>query len=294
MKKIYLLIFLAVLIVGCQSASKKNESDKKILTVTIEPQRYFLDNIVGEAFKVNTLVPPGTSPETYEPAPSVIMELSKSAIYFKVGDLGFENVWTARLAENNPDVLIADCSKGIDLLNGHAHEHEHGEQCSHSEMDPHTWSSPAAVKIIARNMLDAVVEIDSENAETYRANFNAFISKVEETDSIIRAKLSNTPSKGFIIYHPALGYFAQDYGLHQHSIEFEGKNPSPAQIKELVDIAKAERINTVFVQKGFDMKNAEVVAKEIGADVFEINPLAYEWDVELLRIAEILSRDADE
>lgn len=82
--------------------------------------------------------------------------------------------------------------------------------------------------------------------------------------------------------------------MHQHSIEFEGKNPSPAQIKELVDIAKAERINTVFVQKGFDMKNAEVVAKEIGADVFEINPLAYEWDVELLRIAEILSRDADE
>lgn len=97
------------------------------------------------------------------------------------------------------------------------------------------------------------------------------------------------PSRSFIIYHPALSYLARDYALKQYSIEFEGKNPSPAQMKALIDTARKEGIEVVFVQQGFDTKNAAAIANEIGAKVYRINPLAYEWDKEMIRIARILA-----
>ena len=142
-------------------------------------------------------------------------------------------------------------------------------------------------------MVGALVQADPDNEEQYRENYNALLKKIERTDSTLHALLSDAPGRSFIIYHPALGYFARDYGLNQLSIEFEGKNPSPAQIRKLIDIAQEENINTVFVEKGFDTKNAEVIANEIDAELFVIDPLAYEWDAELIRIATILSRNED-
>jgi len=294
MKKYLFYILFFPLLLSCHSATKKESTSRKgILTVTIEPQRFFLEQIVGDAFVINTLVPPGTSPETYEPAPSVMVEMGNSLLYFMVGDLGFEKAWSERLAANNPDVIIVDCSAGIvrlesDEQEGHGHGHAHGD------VDPHVWSSPRAMEIFSRNMLEAVVQVDPENEKVYRSNYEKLNDMIIATDSLIREKLTRASSRSFVIYHPALAYFANDYNLHQHSVEFEGKNPSPAQIKELVDLARVENIHTVFIQKGFDKKNTEVIAREIGAEVFEIDPLSYEWERELVRIADILSREADE
>ncbi len=219
--------------------------------------------------------------------------MGNSLLYFMVGDLGFEKAWSERLAANNPDVIIVDCSAGIvrlesDEQEGHGHGHAHGD------VDPHVWSSPRAMEIFSRNMLEAVVQADPENEKVYRSNYEKLNDMIIATDSLIREKLTRASSRSFVIYHPALAYFANDYNLHQHSVEFEGKNPSPAQIKELVDLARVENIHTVFIQKGFDKKNTEVIAREIGAEVFEIDPLSYEWERELVRIADILSREADE
>ncbi|MDR2815882.1 MAG: zinc ABC transporter substrate-binding protein [Proteiniphilum sp.] len=300
MQKYLYIIVLLLPALACGSGTKSgNAGEKSVLTVTIEPQRYFLDRIVGDAFTINTLVPSGTSPETYEPAPSVMVDMGKSDIYFMVGDLGFENAWSKRLEKNNPNMTIVNCSEGIELMGGydHGHDHAYGHAGGHSHVhahggiDPHVWSSPQAVKIFARNMLEAVVKAYPGNEELFRANFDEFSVKIERTDSLIRDLLKNASSGSFIIYHPALSYFARDYGLHQFSIEFEGKSPSPSQIKELVDVARKEKVNTVFIQRGFDKKNAAVIAQEIGAKVFEIDPLSYEWDEELLRIAAILARE---
>ncbi|MDD4778146.1 MAG: zinc ABC transporter substrate-binding protein [Fermentimonas sp.] len=292
-KYITILLFISLLL-SCNSVSKKEGGEEKeLLTVTIEPQRYFLEQIVGDAYRINTLVPPGTSPETYEPAPSVMLDMAKSKIYFKVGDLGFERVWSQRLAENNPDVKIVDCSEGIELMEGHLHNHSDnsGDNHSHESMDPHVWSSPRAVKIFAKNIFDALISEDPGNEDKFRENFERFTAKVDSTDMLISNLLENSQVRSFIIFHPALSYFANDYNLNQYSIEFEGKNPSLSQIRDLVDIARKENINTLFIQKGFDKKNAEVIASEAGAEIFEIDPLSYNWDEELIRIAEILARE---
>ena len=300
MKQIYihllLLIILAFIFFDCTHGNKSENIDNKtILTVTIDPQRYFLEQIVGDNFTVKTLVPPGTSPETYEPAPSLMVDMNKSNLYFMIGDLGFEKAWSKRLAENNPHIRIIDCSQDIEPLDGveHSHTDDHGHSHSHGGIDPHTWSSPAAVKRLTKNMLNSIIELDPENEKTYLLNYSNFTNRVDSIDSVIQELLADIPTRSFIVFHPSLGYFAHQYNLNQYSIEFEGKNPSPAQIKMLIDNATKENINTVFIQRGFDEKNAEVVAKEIGADIFEIDPLSYEWDTELIKIAEILSRGED-
>ena len=289
-----ILIALAFILSYCSRGQKSNDNDNKaIFTVTIDPQRYFLEHLVEGNFTVNTLVPPGTSPETYEPAPSLMVDMSKSKLYFMVGDLGFEKAWSKRLAQNNKNIEIVDCSQGIELIEGdeHTHTDDHGHSHTHAGLDPHIWSSPDAAIEINKNMLNKVIEFDPENEETYLSNFKKLISIINNTDSIISGLLTDIPTRSFIIFHPSLGYFAHQYDLHQYSIEFEGKNPSPAQMRFLIDTAIKENINTVFIQRGFDEKNAEVVAKEIGADIFEIDPLNYNWNTELIKIAEILSRE---
>lgn len=291
----YIFPFLLLLLVACNSKNSNEQSN--ILTVTIEPQRYFLEQIVGDKFVVNTLVPAGVSPETFDPSPSVMINLSKSKAYFKVGFLGYENVWSESLSENNPKMPIVDCSEGIQpVFEGHeaccSHNHEGDEHHNHnhsSGADPHIWSSAKNALKISENMFNAVIEIDAENADYYRGNFEKLQAKIIETDSVITNLTKDLTSRSFIIYHPALGYFAKDYGLTQHSVEFEGKKPSTAQIKKLIDLARDENIKVVFVQKEFDEKSAEVVAKEIGAKSYVINPLSYEWDTELIRIAKILA-----
>ena len=289
---IYLSLLLFLLIVGCNNASDNIST----ISVTIEPQRYFVEKIAGDKFEVNTIVPSGTSPETYDPTPSQMVALGKSVLYFKVGYLGFENAWGKNLEENNVDVHIVNSSNNIKLINGDEHTveigdaHDH-EGHSHDGVDPHIWSSPKTALIMAENILNALVVADVENQKYYRDNFKLLEAEIIETDKRITELLENSPVKSFIIYHPALGYFARDYNLTQYSIELDGKNPSPKQLKEMIDFANASGIKTIFVQKGFDVKNAESLAKEVQASIHSIDPLSYNWSEELIKIAEILAKN---
>ncbi|HZJ80061.1 MAG TPA: zinc ABC transporter substrate-binding protein [Dysgonamonadaceae bacterium] len=292
MKSYILLVLTLLFVVGCNSVV----NNKSTVSVTIEPQRYFVEQIVGDVFKVNTIVPAGTSPETYDPTPSQMVSLGKSRLYFKVGYLGFENAWGKTLAENNADVKVVNTSNEISLIEGENLDniiggHVHHEGHSHHGIDPHVWSSPKSALIMAENMLNALVMADVENQKLYRDNFKVLRAEIIETDQKIASLLESAPVKSFIIYHPALAYFARDYNLTQYSIEFEGKSPSPQQLKQMIDFAKEQGIRTIFVQKGFDMKNAESLAKEVGASIHSIDPLSYNWSEELIKIAEILSNN---
>ena len=288
---IYLILTL-LLFVGCNSVGNDNST----ISVTIEPQRYFVEQIVGDIFKVNTIVPPGASPETYDPTPSQMVDLGKSVLYFKVGYLGFENAWGKTLAENNADVKVVNTSSEIPLIEADGQqyiveEHLHHDEHNHQGVDPHIWSSPKSALIMAENMLNALVMTDVENQKKYRSNFIVLRDEIIETDKKIASLLENAPVKSFIIYHPALAYFARDYNLTQYSIEFDGKSPSPQQLKQMIDFAQEKEVKTIFVQKGFDKKNAESLAKEVGASIHLIDPLSYNWSEEMIKIAEILNRN---
>lgn len=275
---IYTLLLMTTAI-SSQSCKPKSLQKDKVLSVSIEPQRFFLEALVGDKFSVNTTIPAGSNPETYDPAPSQMVNIGKSAIYFKVGNMGFENTWLNNISNNNPAMTIVDCSVGI------PHIHDAGH---HGDCDPHIWSSPKSASIISKNMYNALIESDPQNRDYYLKNYTALEKNIQKTDSIIRSYLDSSTHKAFIIYHPALSYFADQYSLKQYSIEVDGKAPSPQQVAQLIQQARKDNVKVVFLQEEFDTKNAETIAKELNADLVSINPLSYNWDQELIKIAKAI------
>jgi len=286
--KLLILILSGFAILNGCTPSKTNR--EKTLAVTIDPQRYFLETIVGKHYKVECVVPSGANPESADFTPSQLMSLDKSEAYFKIGYLGIENTLIDKVTKTNDKIKVVDCSHGIELV-GEACEHDHHEGHGHMGGDPHTWSSINSAKIIAKNMYQAVVELDPANADDYNANYNKLLAEFNRTDTIIKSYLEKAPSKAFIIYHPALSYFAKEYGLTQYSIEYEGKNPSPSQLKVLIDTAKAEGVKAVFIQQEFDKKNAETIADAIGGKTVPLNLLSYDWSEEMIKVAKALASE---
>ena len=301
MKRTFLYILAALLAMSCKnnSVQNKNEDDKPVITVTIEPLRYFTEAIAGDNFNVVSMVPKGSSPETYDPTPQQLVDLAKSKAYFRIGYIGFEQTWMDKLTDNAPHLQFFDTSRGIDLIfdSSHVHHH-HGDDEAHAHdsiqedehhilgVEPHIWSSAYNAQIIAGNIVNALCTIDKNNEETYMERYKNLCNQIEHTDSLICHMLSApNADRAFMIYHPALSYFARDYGLHQISIEEDGKEPSPPHLKNLIDTCKEEKVRIIFVQPEFDRRNAEIIAKQTGTKVVPINPLSYDWEEEMLNIA---------
>jgi zinc transport system substrate-binding protein len=151
--------------------------------------------------------------------------------------------------------------------------------------DPHIWTSPPLVKIQARNILHGLLTEDPAHQALYQANFNKFISQLDELDAELRKTFAGSKRLEFMVFHPAWGYFADTYGLRQVPIEIEGKSPKPAQLKRLIIYAQKRGIKVVFVQPQFSTKNAETIARAIGGEVVFADPLAYNWAENLRRQA---------
>jgi zinc transport system substrate-binding protein len=257
--------------------------------VTIEPQRYFTEEIAGFRFETESLVPSGVSPETYDPAPQQMLSVSRSRAFFYIGSLGFETAWIDKLKANNKNVAFFRNDINISTVNAENEESHSEHHISHGAGDPHVWASPKNVLIMADNICRALKEIDPENEETYSDNTVKFKETVNEIDKEIRELLKDSRQKSFIIFHPSLTYFARDYGLTQYAIELEGKEPSAEHLKHIIDIANRDNISTIFIQQEFDVRNAELVAAETQCRIVKINPLSYNWKAEMINIAKALS-----
>jgi zinc transport system substrate-binding protein len=262
------------------------------IAVTIETQRYFAEKIAGDKFTVHTVVPAGQSPEIYDPTPRQMIRIGKSRAYLQIGHLGFEQAWMPRIREQNPRIQVFDLSEGFTLITDP--EEDEGEDGLHSHhhpggIDPHIWSSINGARAIAENTLKAFITLDKDNEPYYRRNYDRLTEEIDETENRIRQKLSPPGNRAFIIYHPSLTYFADEFGLLQLCIETDGKEPSPAQLKELVDRARAYRAKVVFVQQEFDRKNAERIAEETACRLVTIHPQNYNWSDELISIANALA-----
>ena len=156
-------------------------------------------------------------------------------------------------------------------------------------MEPHIWNSCKNASVIADNIYSALCAIDSTRRDAFKIRLDSLKQSIAQTDSTIQTLLKNA-NRTFLIYHPALSYFAQEYGLKQISIEDDGKEPSPAQLKNLIDTCRKENANVIFIQKEFDMHNTLLIAGELGVGVVLINPLNYDWQNEMIHIARSLTK----
>jgi zinc transport system substrate-binding protein len=248
--------------------------------VSILPQKYFVEQIGAEHVDVSVMVQAGHSPATYEPTPQQMVKLSQTPLYFKIG-VPFEKVWLNKLQQHNPNMLIVNVAQGIELqampdieslLDEEHHDHEKHHE--HGEFDPHVWLSPRLVKIMAQHILKQLTEHDPERAAIYQQNYAQFVQKLEQLDTDIQQMLTDIENRKFMVFHPSWGYFAKDYDLQQIPIEVEGKTPNAKDLARLMDYAKQQNIQAIFVQKQFSQKVAKTIADSIQAQFIVVDPLA--------------------
>lgn len=286
-----LLLTVCLTLLGLTIAcAPKSSVEKRVLTVSIPPQKYMLEQIVGNKFEVNSLLAPGTNPENYDPSMTHLMGLQKSKAYFRMGNIGFEAAVLTKINENFPDLKIYNTSAGVPLLKG-----THGGHGHHNhEVDPHVWTSVKNAKVLASNMYKAVVELDPQNKSYYTKRYESFRDDLNALDDSIASMLANVKGETFVVWHPSLSYMARDYGLHQLSVEAEGKEASAQHFKHVIDDAKAVSPRVFFYQKEYDSRQAESLSKEIGTEMIPINLMNYDWKQEMLNIATALAPKGDD
>ena len=279
------LIYILTLFICCACGHTPQQSEKPVITVTLEPLRYFTEAIAGDCFEVVSIVPKGSSPESYDPTPQQLVNLSKSQAYLRIGYIGFEQAWMKKLETNYPTMKVYDTSKGVELIREEGHHH--GDHYHEGGVEPHIWNSTQNASVIADNIYAALCEMDADHQPEYKQRLDSLKQVIARTDADVRTLLANADST-FLIYHPALSYFARDYGLHQISIEEGGKEPSPATLKTLIETCRQEGAQVIFVQQEFDQRNAQLIADELGIEIVPINPLSHDWAEEMLRVASAL------
>lgn len=277
---VLLVVLSAISIMSC--AQEEEVSEKIGVVVTILPQAEFVENVGGERVNITVMVPPGANIHIYEPSPSQMTALAKAEMYAKVGSgIEFELVWTDKLIAANKDMLVVDCSQGIELqvmIGEYEHEGEHEEEePEHGGMDPHVWMSPLNAQIMVRNICDGLIQVDPDSKTYYEQNRDAYLQKLAELDQDIRDGLSGVTNRKFMVYHPAFGYFAREYKLTMLPIEEEGKEPTAAGLAHLIEQAKEHEIKVIFAEPQFNPQSAEVIAEAIGGRVVFIDPLARDY-----------------
>ena len=156
----------------------------------------------------------------------------------------------------------------------------------HGGLDPHTWTAPSNVKIMAKNIYDTFVKLDAKNSTYYKENYESFLTEIEQTDITIKEIFISLPKGSqFMVFHPSWGYFAKEYGLTQLSVEVDGKEPKPKMLQKIIKEARKQNIKAIFTQQEFSDKSAKVIAHELNIKVIKETPLAKNWSENLINKA---------
>jgi zinc transport system substrate-binding protein len=288
-----IVLCLGLLTVSLAGCVDEDSSDEKIgVLVTIVPQVEMVEFIGGEYVEVTVMVPPGESPHSFEPTPEQMMKVAEATAYFKVGSgVEFEVVHIDTILEQNSDLQVFDCSEDISVISfdehyGQEEHHEEGDEHDHEGTDPHIWTSPVNFKKMAEVVYNGLVDIDPDDQEEYYTNYQAYISKLDNLNTNVSNLLQPYEGKSFMVYHPAWGYFGDNYNLKMIAIEDEGKQPGPEGVAAMIAQAQEENITVIFVAPQFDTSSAETIADEIGGNVVFANPLMSNYEETITKLAE--------
>jgi zinc transport system substrate-binding protein len=282
--------------VGLLSCGERATVDDNTLVVSIEPLRFIVEAIVGDDFAVTVLVPPGASPETWEPTPQKMRAAENAPLVFSTGLIGFENVILDHLPASE---RFVDLSAGIEPVGtgaGHAcdagHTHNssqtHGSVHANDGVDPHIWMAPKALAQMAWTAYGRIHE-NWPDSTSYTVNYRQLAERLAALDREVSSRLATVSNRSFMIFHPGLTYYARDYELRQIALEIDGKEPSVKQIADLVIIAHTERISKIMYQSEFPRRTVEVVAAEIGATPVEVDILGGDVMDNILYITDIIA-----
>jgi zinc transport system substrate-binding protein len=270
-----IVVLIACLTCGCADNAAGDGAQKNTVVVSILPQAEFVERVGGDKVNVVVMIPPGASPATYEPTASQLAEVSHAKLYFILGSgIPFEKVWLEKVTDANRDMKVVNTSAGASLI----------------EKDPHVWLSPKQAMVQVRNIYQALADLDPSNKDYYNRNMVSYIAELESADTYIASTVSEMDEKVFMVFHPAWGYYARDYGLNMIPVEIEGKDPSASDLQKLIEEAREKGIKVVFVQPQFSTASAETIAREIGGEVVPVDPLARKYVSNIRNVTEAFSK----
>jgi zinc transport system substrate-binding protein len=257
--KFYFSIFLFTLSFASDVLAEEISSGSVSVMVSIKPQVFLVERICGNSFQVSSMVPEGVFIENYEPTIAQVKALNHADLYIKIGHpkFEFESSMMNHYLESAEKMLIVNSLEGATLI----------------EEDPHPWTSPELVLVMADNIAKSCIQKRPNSADAIENNKAKFVTDLKKLQSELRATFKEDFGKSFIVGHPAWGYFAKEFGLKQVAIENEGKEPGIAQLMELVDLGKSLKIKTIFIQPGEPMDAVKIVANGLGAKVETISPM---------------------
>jgi len=292
MKKAVLLM-IAVCMLFSFAACRPAATDGADLTVAvgIVPEAAFVEKVAGDLVEVVTLVPPGNSPANYQPTTTEMRALSDASIYFTLQMPTEEANILPKVSDFNKDIMIVNLRDAVSEvypmrhMAAHSHdeegeeheEDEHEHEDGEETVDPHLWLSPKRAMVMVQTIADELSAIDADHTEIYQQNAAHYIAELEALDSDIEEAVSALDNNAFLIYHPAYGYFADDYDLTMIAIEIAGKQATAAELQEVIEYARRYGITTVYYQEEFDDSQAQTVAEEIGGNAAKVAPLTPDY-----------------
>ncbi len=261
---------------GCSEGPSTAPGKPKI-AASIFPLYDIVRNVTGDEAEVVEILPPGASPHTYELTPQQARRLQGVAVVFRIGH-GLDE-WTDTVADILPDVKRVVVDEGIRLLKesdvGGAGEHAaegHGE---HGGVNPHYWLSTDNGKLIAANVEKEMSRLDPKNESRYRANLEAYLSKLDAAKKEIEERLKGISTRKMITFHDAWAYYADEFGLEIVGTfePFPGKLPTPRYLAELSRMARENNVTNLFSEPQLSNAAIEQFASDMGLKLYVLDPL---------------------
>jgi zinc transport system substrate-binding protein len=281
-------LVLAVLLAGCQRVGDRQTTAdgaragsgtaKPIYVASILPLASILDGIAGERAEVHVLLPAGASPHAYEPRPSDAAVARKCTALFYV-DPSFDG-WATRL-EAPVKVAMFDYvppKLRLPLVAepGHYHGRDQSvEPVAGSQDDPHFWTDPQLVRAILSKVVDELSRLDQAGAADYRRNAVAFGVELARLNGEIAELLAPYAGESVLLFHQSQLYFLMAYSLrYAGAVESApGKEPSPADVAEIVELARDKHVKALFGEPQLSRKAVEAVGEAAGLPVGTLDPL---------------------
>ncbi len=270
-KRIFSIFFVFAIVALYFSGNVKAEDKTSLkIAATIFPLADIAQHIAssepmgfkpggGEAIVV-TILPAGANPHTFELAPQAVKELEGARVIFMIGH-GFDD-WVKAIGESLPKTKTFTVDSGINLLKSGAE-------------DPHYWLSIANAKIIAKNIAQALSELEPEKKDQFQSNLDRYIRQLDETDRSIRKMFSGLSARKIITFHDGWRYFANDYGLEVvGTVESsQGSEPTAKRLAHLGDVIREQKIKILFSEPAVSKTVAESVAKDFHLRLYELDPM---------------------
>ena len=250
------------------------------VTVSIPPQKYFVERVGGDHVNVNVIMPNNSNPLTYKPDDEMLLSIGQTSAYFTIG-MPFEEAFLKDIIVSYPELKIVDTAERVSRFSVYDHFKValagFPETISASDIDPHIWMSPTMAKSQAEVILDALTELDPKREEDFKANYRSFTADIDTLFEEAVDQLTTRQISKFMLLHPSMGYYGDEYKLEMLPIQIGTRKPNQAEIVELIILARKEKINTIFAQPQFDTNSASIIANEIGVELIMFDPLSEDW-----------------